>query len=119
MKIIPCPTAPLSDAIWEPVEDDRIVSGKPERTFKVLHSSKSDEFHSGIYECTKGAWKVTYNEDEFCTLIEGHVRLTNDKGEAQDFKAPDSFIVPSGFTGTWEAVTPVRKFFVVYEKAAS
>ncbi len=49
---------------------------------------------------------------------EGHVRLTNDKGEAQDFKAPESFLVPSGFAGTWEAVTPVRKFFVIYEKAA-
>ncbi len=118
MKIIPCPTAPLENAAWDAVEADRVVSGQPKRTHKMLYSSKSDEFHSGIYECTAGKWKVTYNEDEFCTLIEGHVRLTNEQGEAQDFMAPESFLVPSGFKGTWEAVTPVRKFFVIYEKAA-
>lgn len=119
MKIIPCPTAPLQGAEWDAVEQDRVVTGQPKRTYKTLYSSKSDEFHSGIYECTVGKWKVSYNEDEFCTLIEGHVRLTNDAGEAQDFKAPESFIVPSGFKGTWEAVTPVRKFFVIYEKVAA
>jgi len=118
MKIIACPKEPLKDAEWDAVEQDRVVSGQPKRAFKTLYSSKSDEFHSGIYECTAGKWKVSYSEDEFCTLIEGHVRLTNNKGEAQEFKAPDSFVVPSGFAGTWEAVTPVRKFFVIYEKAA-
>lgn len=117
MKIIPHPSTPLQGTDWEAVEADRVVSGAPKRTFKVLHSSKSDEFHTGIYECTAGKWKVVYNEDEFCTLIEGHVRLTNDAGDAQDFRAPDSFTVPSGYQGTWEAVTPVRKFFVIYEQA--
>jgi uncharacterized cupin superfamily protein len=117
MKIIDFPAKPLQDAAWDAVEQERIVSGQPKRTYKTLYSSKSDEFHSGIYECTAGKWNVTYNEDEFCTLLEGRVRLTNDKGETQEYNAPDSFLVPSGYQGTWEAVTPVRKFFVIYEKA--
>lgn len=117
MKIIPFPTEALQGTAWEAVEADRVVSGAPTRTYKVLHSSKSDEFHAGIYECSAGKWNVTYNEDEFCTLIDGHVRLTNEQGEAQDFHAPASFTVPSGYKGTWEAVTPVRKYFVIYEQA--
>jgi uncharacterized cupin superfamily protein len=83
----------------------------------MLYSSKSDEFHSGIYECTAGKWNVTYAEDEFCTLIEGSLRMTNEAGETQAYTAPDSFLIPSGYKGTWEAVTPIRKFFVIYEKA--
>jgi len=117
MKVIPFPTMPLEDATWDAVEADRVVSGTPTRTHKVLYSSKSDEFHAGIYECSVGKWQVSYSEDEFCTLLEGHVRLTHDSGTAQDFHAPQSFLVPSGFKGTWEAVTPVRKYFVIYEKA--
>ena len=57
MKIIPFPASPLQGTDWEAVEADRVVSGAPRRTFKVLHSSKSDEFHAGIYECTAGNGK--------------------------------------------------------------
>lgn len=117
MKIIDFPAQPLQNAEWDAVEQERIVSGQPKRAYKTLYSSTSDEFHSGIYECTAGKWNVTYAEDEFCTLLEGRVRLTNEKGETQEYNAPDSFLVPSGYRGTWEAVTPVRKFFVIYEKA--
>lgn len=118
MKIIPYPAEPMKDPEWNEVAEERIISGTPKSAYGMLYSSKSDEFHSGIYECTAGKWKVTYNEDEFCTLIEGKVRLTNEEGDTQEFTAPDSFLIPSGYKGTWEAVTPVRKFFVIYEKAA-
>jgi uncharacterized cupin superfamily protein len=29
--------------------------------------------------------------------------------------AGDSFVIPSGFTGTWEVLTPTRKEFVIFE----
>lgn len=116
MKVIACPSSPLKDASWEPVAPDRLISGAPKTAYHILHTSSSGEFTSGVYECTPGKWHVSYAEDEFCTLLEGHVRLTNQQGESQDFKAPDSFLIPSGYVGTWEAVTKVRKLFVIYEK---
>jgi uncharacterized protein len=119
MKIIPFPTAPLSDAKWEEVEKDRLVSGEPRRAWKPIYSSSSEEFHTGVYECTPGKWRVSYTEDEFCTLVEGKLKLTSEQGDTQEFEAPASFLIPSGFKGTWEAVTRLRKFFVVYEKAKS
>ncbi|TAL27098.1 MAG: DUF861 domain-containing protein [Alphaproteobacteria bacterium] len=119
MKVIPFPTNPLADATWEEVEKERLVSGAPKRAWKSLYSSKSDEFHTGIYECTPGSWHVTYNEDEFCTLIEGRLKMTSEQGDTQEFQAPASFVIPSGYKGTWEALTKLRKFFVIYEKTKS
>lgn len=118
MKIIPYPAEPLKDPAWEEVAAERVIAGAPKSSYHMLYSSKSGEFHSGIYECTPGKWQVSYSEDEFCTLIEGTVRLTGESGETQEFTAPGSFLIPSGYKGTWEAVTPVRKFFVIYEKTA-
>lgn len=118
MKAISYSTAPLSDVAWEKVEQDRLIAGSPARTYKVLYTSKSEEFSSGIYECTPGKWKISYTEDEFCTLLEGHLRLTSDQGDVQEFKAPDSFLIPSGFQGVWEPLTKLRKFFVIYEQKA-
>ena len=117
MKVIPFPSAPLADAAWEEVEAEKLVSGTPKRAWKLLYTSQSEEFNTGIYECTPGSWKVSYTEDEFCTLIEGTLKMTSDDGETQEFKAPVSFVIPSGYNGTWEALTKLRKYFVIYEKA--
>lgn len=95
---------------------EKIASGTPQTTFQILHASKDERFTAGIWECTPGKWRTHYlTDDEFCTLIEGHVVLTPESGPAQEFKAPASFIIPQGFKGTWEAVTKVRKYFVIYE----
>ena len=117
MKVIAFPSAPLADASWEEVEKEKLISGAPKRAWKPLYSSTSEEFHTGIYECTPGKWKVSYTEDEFCTLIEGRLKMTSEQGETQEFQAPVSFVIPSGYKGTWEAVTKLRKYFVIYEKA--
>lgn len=117
MKAIPLPAKPLQNAEWTPVAPEKIISGQPKSAVKIIYTSKTEEFTAGIYECTPGKWKTRYTEDEFITLIEGHLRLTHDNGEVQEFKAPDSFLIPSGFSGIWEPLSHVRKFFVIYEKS--
>lgn len=117
MKVVLHPDAPLKNPDWQPVAPDRVMSGAPLQAFEVCYTSPSGEFTSGIYQSTAGAWRVAYTEDEFCTLIEGHVRLTDAASNKTDeFHAPASFVIPAGFTGTWESVTDVRKHFVIYEK---
>lgn len=112
---IPFPAEPLADAEWTPVDSDKILDGAPETAFKLLHESEDGKLYAGIWECTPGAWKVSYGEDEFCTLVEGTVRLTDANGATLEYTAPASFMIPSGFAGTWEAVTKLRKYFVIYE----
>lgn len=113
---IACPTDPLHNAQWSPVASEKLVSGAPQTAYSVLHASSDGNFTAGIWECTAGKWRTNYlTDDEFCTLIEGHVVLTPESGPALEFRAPASFIIPRGFKGTWEAVTKVRKYFVIYE----
>jgi uncharacterized cupin superfamily protein len=111
MNVITHASAPLQNTSWTPLDDARIIEGNPQATHLILYTSPSGELVSGIYECTKGKWKVAYVEDEFCTLIEGRICLTNMAGEAQYYAAPESFLIPSGYEGTWEAITPVRQTF--------
>lgn len=118
MKTILFPAAPLENPEWHAVDQTRVVSGAPAYAYTMLYSSASGEFNAGIYECTAGSWNVSYTEDEFCTLLEGEVRLSGDDGALQVYQAPQSFVIPAGFNGIWEAVTPVRKYFITYERVS-
>ena|SRR6218665_170874 len=116
MPVLRFSPAPLSHAERSAIDAAKVVSGTPDHAFDVTYTSQSGEMSAGVYECSAGKWRVSYSEDEFCTLTEGTVRLTDDNGKTEEFRAPESFLIPAGFSGTWEAVTPVRKFFVIYEK---
>jgi hypothetical protein len=59
---------------------------------------------------------VRYTENELCVLTEGKVILTSDEGEAFSFAAGDSFVVPAGFTGTWEVLEDCTKIYAIFEK---
>lgn len=116
MTPISFPAGPLQGVEWTPVEADKVVSGAPQQAYQILYSKEG--FTAGLYECTSGKWRVDYaGEDEFCTLIEGTVRLEGN-GVTHEYAAPQSFLIPAGFVGTWEAVTRVRKYFVIHEGAA-
>jgi len=116
LSVLSFPIAPLASDAFEPVDAAKVIEGSPLQAFRVTYTSASGDFCTGIYACTAGKWRVSYSEDEFCTLTKGTVRLTNTVGEMQEFTAPDSFLIPSGFSGTWEAVGDVQKNFVIYEK---
>jgi len=116
LKTVPFPAEPLKDAEWSAVDAAKTISGAPQQAYRILYTNGA--LTCGIYECTTGAWRVDYaGEDEFCTLIEGAVRLTDSAGNMQEYKTPESFLIPSGFSGVWEAVTGVRKYFVICENA--
>ncbi len=60
-----------------------------------------------------GIWRVQHAPDEqdYCLLLEGDVVLTDDRGARRAFHAGESFVVPGGFRGTWENLTPVLAHF--------
>lgn len=116
MKIIDFANTPLPESQFSAVAADKVIEGSPSAAFKVLYTSASEEFTAGLYECTPGKWRVSYSEDEFCTLLEGQLRMTSDDGTVQHYQAPDSFLIPSGYSGLWEPLSHLRKIFVIYEK---
>lgn len=58
-----------------------------------------------------------YPYDQFVIVLSGKAILTDSEGLSQTFVAGDSFVVPMGFSGTWEDHGVYRELIVVMEEA--
>jgi len=96
---------------------ERIVSGDPAQRAWNFYSSADGRFHSGIWECGVGKWRVVFTENEFCHLLAGEILVTGDDGSERRFCAGDAFVSPAGFTGWWDVRSPARKYYAIYEAA--
>lgn len=54
--------------------------------------------------------------DEYVHILSGALVLTDADGQAHEFKAGDSLVIPKGFTGTWEARANFRELAIVSRK---
>lgn len=95
-----------------PIDPAKVLTGSPAEKVEVLYADPREEFLVGLWECTAGSWRCRFDEEEYVRLISGEVRLTDQAGGTVLFRPGDSFHVPSGFVGTWENVSDVRKIFV-------
>lgn len=96
-------------------DSDRILSGDPVQTVSNRFASADGRFNCGIWTGDIGKWRVSFTENEFCQLLAGVVVVAGDDGSSQTFRAGDAFVMPAGFTGSWEVLEPARKYYAVYE----
>jgi len=98
-----------------PVAAGRVLEGQPAPRVWDLYTDTTGQFFAGQWAADVGRWRVVYDahEEEFCLLIEGSVRLTDDTGSTLTFQAGDAFVVPGGFRGEWCNLTPVRKHYAI------
>jgi uncharacterized cupin superfamily protein len=101
----------------EPVAEDRVISGKPMQRLNNVFENTKENFFCGVWESTEGKWNLEYTEDEFCYIIEGQAIVTDADGHSEEVKQGDAFVIPAGFTGTWETKGKVKKFYSIYEEA--
>ena len=105
-----------SEATVDYPRPDRLVAGNPKRMTQSLYEHPN--MNCGIWTCEVGAWNIQFaaNKQEFFQVIEGVVRI-HDKatGTYIEVSAGNSGIIPPGFTGTFEVVEAVKKYFVVVE----
>jgi uncharacterized cupin superfamily protein len=94
---------------------DRIVAGHPLQTVTNVYDSEDGKFSAGLWSGAIGTWRVAYTEHEACHLLQGEVVLRGDDGSVATYRAGDSFVVPAGFTGTWEVTVPARKLYAIYQ----
>ena len=64
---------------------------------------------------TRGKWRVRYTENELCVMTAGRVIIESDGGTRESFAAGDAFVVPAGFSGTWEVVEDCTKIYGIFE----
>jgi uncharacterized cupin superfamily protein len=122
--VVPKRITLFTDPAVEPAVDypraERLVAGNPRRLTWSHFENPSGEVSAGIWSCEKGAWRIAFAErkDEFFAVIEGHVRLHEADGRVVEVRAGEAAVIPAGFTGVFEVVSPVRKYFVVVERNA-
>lgn len=94
---------------------EKVLAGQPEQTVYNHYASPRGEFAAGVWEGQVGQWVVNYTEHEYCEIIQGVSVIRDQDGNARTVRAGDRFVIPAGFSGTWEVLEPCRKVYVVYE----
>jgi len=98
-----------------PIAADRLVESAPVATTR-LDYERDGKSYAGEWSAGIGAWRVEYEEYEFCHVLEGMCELVPDNGDAQRYKAGDSFVIEPGFKGIWRVLAPMKKrFFIRYD----
>lgn len=92
---------------------DRLIRGDPRHRTWMLDESVDGKMFSGVWESTPGAWRIVYDEWEFCTILAGVSVLTPDNAPPVTLKPGDSFVIRPGFAGVWDVVETTRKSFVI------
>ena len=98
---------------------DRVVEGDPHHVTELHFESPDGSLIAGTWTSTPGKWRAFTDRDEFCTILSGHVRLVDESGWAQTFRAGDAFLIPDGFRGFWEVLETTTKHFVIRRLAAA
>jgi uncharacterized cupin superfamily protein len=100
---------PLTD--WGPRVGADV--GTPQTSGLVLFSDAATGVDVGIWACTEGGWAITDRADtETVHLLAGRARLTNVDGSALELVAGDVAVLPKGWSGRWDILEPVRKFYI-------
>lgn len=97
---------------------DRVVEGDPNHESTLFFESSDGKMIAGTWTSTPGKWHAFTDRDEFCYILEGHVRLIAEDGSAQTFRGGDAFLIPDGFRGYWEVIETTTKHFVIRDHAA-
>lgn len=99
-----------------PVAPEKVLAGSPQQWTEHFFTNKKENFFCGIWSSDAGKWSLTYSEDEFCYIIEGEAVITDSEGVSERVVAGDAFCIPAGFSGTWETIGSVKKFYSIYEE---
>ena len=84
-----------------------------------------EEQHSGHVNVQVGVWEASLGKlilenfpfTEYVLMISGKVVVTDIKGNAKTFKAGDTFVIPKGWSGTWNVLERMKKQIVRIGKA--
>jgi uncharacterized cupin superfamily protein len=94
---------------------DRLLAGAPEHRVWNYFTDTTQTFFAGRWSGTRGKWRVRYTENELCVMTAGRVIISSDSGESSAFGPGDAFVVPAGFTGTWEVLEDCSKVYAIFE----
>jgi len=95
---------------------EKLIHGATEESTLNMFSDPGNEFHCGIWEGAPALWRVSYSEHEFCHILQGRIRITDEAGASITVGPGDNFVIAAGFRGTWETLEQAKKIYVVFER---
>jgi uncharacterized cupin superfamily protein len=98
---------------------ERLIAGGPRQAVASYFTDDSGQFFAGRWSSTCGKWRVRYSESEFCQLLRGRVRIVSDTGVVSEFGPGESFLMPAGFSGSWEVLVDCEKLYAIFEPSAT
>ncbi|MCU1718898.1 cupin domain-containing protein [Pseudomonas sp. 5P_3.1_Bac2] len=96
---------------------EKILKGDPKQNVRNHYSSPCGQFSAGVWEGEPGQWNINYTEHEYCEILHGVSVIRDKDGNSKTLRAGDRFVIPAGFSGTWEVVEACRKVYVMFEQA--
>lgn len=97
---------------------DKVLSGDPVHGVANVFTDSTQQFFAGRWSATRGKWRVRYTENELCVITAGRVVIESDAGEQASFGPGDAFVVPAGFSGTWDVLEDCSKIYAIFESRA-
>ncbi len=56
---------------------------------------------------------MSYDEWEFCQILEGHSMLIEEGGNVRDLRPGDAVVIRPGFPWNWRVLETTRKTYVI------
>ena len=100
------------EVVVEAVAAERLIEGNPVTTTINGYEREGHTF-VGEWAATPGAWRVSYDEWEFCQMLEGVCEIVPDGGAPQRYRPGDAFVIEPGFRGVWRVIEAMRKRYVI------
>lgn len=101
-------------AVLTPLSAERVViDGTPtESSTRIVDAAGGGPIRSGVYEVTKGSFKIEMKFHEFATVLSGEVELIDESGNAVTYGPGDSWFCEKGEWIIWNIKTDrLRKCF--------
>jgi uncharacterized protein len=94
---------------------ERLIAGTPQLRLRNDFTDTTQQFFAGRWSATRGKWRVRYTENELCVMTAGKVVIESSSGERASFGPGDAFVIPAGFSGTWEVLEDCAKIYAIFE----
>ncbi|HEY6483471.1 MAG TPA: cupin domain-containing protein [Steroidobacteraceae bacterium] len=98
-----------------PPPAERVIAGQPITRIWNVFADPTQQFFAGRWSASRGKWRIRYTENELCVMTCGKVVIESDAGERRTFSIGDAFVVPAGFSGTWEVLEDCSKIYAIFE----
>jgi uncharacterized protein len=116
LKIIPVNTKTELQPVGYSVPKEWIVAGEPQEFFYAALEDTTGVV--GIWEAKAGTWQIdSYPTYEFCLVLEGYVLITDSEGHQTRYGINDAFVIPKGFSGTWEMPEGMKKYIIEFGRS--